>query len=188
MKRILIVLGVVLLCGVSSVVRAQDASVLEKRQNIRRLLELTKAGEIGSKAIEEQLGSIRQLFTSLPTEMRSKVQAIFEDEMRKEFSPEKIIETVLPVYEKHLSNEDVISLLAFYETPAGQKFAQVLPTIMQEAMQLGEARGKDLSQRIIWRLQAEGVFNRPADNEPSVVVPVTPPKSTKRAPTRRRRP
>jgi hypothetical protein len=41
----------------------------------------------------------------------------------------------VPVYERHLTHADVQSILAFYDSPAGQKLLKGTPAMMAESAQ-----------------------------------------------------
>jgi hypothetical protein len=87
--------------------------------------------------------------------------------MRKEFTAERVISSITPIYEKYLSDDDVKALIVFYESPLGQKVITVLPQIMREAFEDGAARGHDAALRAIERLRAEGLLPSPAQSEPA---------------------
>jgi hypothetical protein len=46
-----------------------------------------------------------------------------------------MIAATVPVYQKHLTKGDVDTMVAFYETPTGQKLLKELPEILSESMQ-----------------------------------------------------
>lgn len=57
----------------------------------------------------------------------------------------------IPIYQKYLSHEDVISLISFYSSPAGQHFLERMPALTKEA---GEAGGNLMRQHTA-EIQAE---------------------------------
>src|SRR4051812_29156950 len=79
-------------CGVARAQETQDEKprdVLarvaseEKRRDIVRLLELTKAADLGTQVIQQMMGSMRANFATLPSETREKVFKTFEEELTK---------------------------------------------------------------------------------------------------------
>jgi hypothetical protein len=62
---------------------------------------------------------------------------------------------VVPIYDKHLSEQDIKSVIAFYETPAGKRFVKVLPQLTQESMVAGQKWGMALAQKVVDRLQKQ---------------------------------
>jgi hypothetical protein len=163
--RALAALSLALLCAAGSRAVAQDSSP-EKKQNIRRLLELTRAAELGAQVIEPTIAQLRTNLERLPPEERARLTpemaqriiGVFEEELRKEFAPEKMIEAISPIYEKYLSDEDVKGLIVFYESPLGRKVTDVLPHITREALEVGAGIGRQVGERIVEKLRAEGML------------------------------
>ena len=62
------------------------------------------------------------------------------DHMWKQFDFDAMIDDIVPVYQRHLTKEDVAAMEAFYETPTGQKFIREQPAMTAEAMQAMQPR------------------------------------------------
>lgn len=56
------------------------------------------------------------------------------DDVRSAYPTSQMIGDLIPVYQKHLTRADVQSAIAFFTTPAGQKFITEAPQMMQEAL------------------------------------------------------
>ena len=81
------------------------------------------------------------------------------DELAVEFresSIDDLVDKLVPVYEKHLTIEDLDAIIAFYKTPAGKKFADKTPLITQESMLVGQEWGMQIGQRFSKRMQEKG--------------------------------
>ena len=180
MKRITAAAVLIFAFGVGAHVSAQTQIDPEKERDIRHLLELTGAGKLGAQVMENSLSQLRRMFSTLPPETRDKIVREFENEMRKEFTEEKMIEMTITIYDKYLTKEDVKGAVAFYETPVGQKLISVLPQITQEGWQVGAARGEEAGRRAVETLRRQGVIPQPDAAQPAKTNP--PP------PTKRRRP
>ena len=135
----------------------------EKRRDLIRLLELTKGADLGAQIIRQSIDQLRQSFSMMPEAQRDRMLKVFEEEMLKEFSKEKIIESVLPIYDKYLTTEDVKALISFYETPLGHKVVDVLPQILKESYDEGSRRGREAGLRAMARLSDEGLLGPPSD-------------------------
>jgi len=65
------------------------------------------------------------------------------------------------IYARNFSTEDLLALVAFYKTPAGQRLLQKVPTITQETMtaggKFGQSIADDVRQRMIDELRKKGV-------------------------------
>jgi hypothetical protein len=59
----------------------------------------------------------------------------FMDDFAKKLDLSGMLDDMVPVYERHLTKQDVSAMLAFYESPTGQKMLREQPAMMAEAMQ-----------------------------------------------------
>jgi hypothetical protein len=84
------------------------------------------------------------------------LQSDFWDEFNKEVNAATLIDLVLPIYDKYFTDDDIVQLIAFYQSPVGKKVVEKLPVIMQESMQVGSEWGKQLSEKILERLKQKG--------------------------------
>jgi hypothetical protein len=119
-----------------------------KQKDIRKLLELTGSGQIGLQVARQMVDSFR---TSMPN-----VPAAFWDDFLKQARGEDLVDLVVPVYDRHLSHEDVKQLIVFYESPTGRKFVSVLPDITRDSMAAGQKWGEQLGQNVMRKLQEKG--------------------------------
>lgn len=120
----------------------------EKVRDIRRLLDLTGAGSLGAQVMDQMLGSFKQAHPAVP--------AKFWDDLRQELNVGQLTELVVPIYDRHLSYDDVKQLVAFYESPAGRKLISVQPQIVAESMQAGQEWGRAAAERILQRMKEQG--------------------------------
>lgn len=182
MKRVclLLLLSVVCCCAA----RAQEAGAIseEKRRDIKRLLELTEASKIGQQIISMSLEQLRQSFLALPEAQRERMLKIVGEEMSKGFSESQMVEAMIPIYDKHLTAEEVRQLIAFYETPIGRKLVAVLPAITREGYEYGALLGKQAGLRAMSRIAEEGLLGQPENH----VLAPKPAQGKGRAPRRRR--
>lgn len=79
----------------------------------------------------------------------------FWNELRDEMalSLNDLVDMLAPLYEKHLTIEDLNNVTAFYRSPAGKKMAEVTPAILQESMQVGAKWGEAVGTRIAKRIE-----------------------------------
>jgi hypothetical protein len=160
-------LGLLLTIGSTALSQGIDQN---KAKNIRRLLELTKAIELGLQAVSGNLAASRKQMPQIP----EKYWQAMESEIKKEFQSESFIDEMVAIYDKNLSGEDVQGLIAFYETPLGQKTIRVLPMIVSEGQKAGERRGIKIGARIVEKMRADGVLNPQAKPDPSKEPPIVP--------------
>jgi hypothetical protein len=128
---------------------AQRATGETKEANIRKLLILMDAKGVFNHAIETQISAAKASGTRIPPK--------FWDEVLKAIDPDKFIEFLVPIYDKHF-NEEVEGMIAFYETPLGKKLVFELPKIMTETAAVGDKYGQEIANQVIKKMQAEGTF------------------------------
>jgi uncharacterized protein len=138
-----------------------------KAKDIRRLLELSNAIESGLQVVSLEIEQTKKQFPNAPEKFWDEM----EDEIKKEFRSESFFNEIVAIYDRHLTAEDVRGLVAFYETPLGQKTLRVMPLLKAEAQKVGEQRGEQLADRVIQKLRAEGAFDPPAPKP----IPFPPP-------------
>ena len=157
-----------LLLGFVPSVAAQTAVAPAKEQNIRKLLALTDARGIFKRSLEIQVDMMKTAPGEIPPE--------FWDEVMKEVSPDKFVDLIIPIYDKHFTNEDVVSLIAFYQTPLGQKVLITLPLIMKESEVVGAKYGEEVAAKVVQRMQAESKLPRAAPPPPKPTPTPPPPR------------
>jgi hypothetical protein len=135
--------------GTATVAHAQPAmSAADKAKaaDIKKLMTLTGAGNLGIQAMTQMLGVLKQATPKVPE--------AFWVEFQKEVNPDDLVDRVVPIYAKHLSHPEIKELIRFYETPLGKKLIATLPAITQESMVVGQQWGMDLANRARKKLDA----------------------------------
>jgi uncharacterized protein len=66
----------------------------------------------------------------------------FAENLFKDMPINEMIDAMIPIYQKHLTKEDLGAILAFYSSPVGQKLQREQPAMMQEGMQVGGEIGR----------------------------------------------
>ena len=120
-------------------------------------MELTGAANLGLQMMDNMQSSMTPLLEeSLPPgAYRAKLIELFFQKFRSQATAESLIVLILPVYDRHFSDDELRQLIAFYQTPIGKKSAQVLPQVMSEAQQAGAEWGKQLGQKSMEEVLAE---------------------------------
>ncbi len=123
---------------------AEDAAA--KRQDIQKLLETTGAAKLGVQMVTQMLDIFKQQHPDVP--------GTVWDEFTNEFNAGSLMDLVIPIYDKHLTHEDVKGLIAFNESPLGRKVNSVMPTVLQESMAAGQQWGMEVAKRVQQKLEA----------------------------------
>jgi uncharacterized protein len=150
MRTVLAAIGV--LCVLGGAVRAQStmqqkAPETQKQKDIRKLLKITGSGELGTQVMGQMIGNMKKAMPQVPEK--------FWGDFMKEVHTEELVDLIVPVYDRNLTQGDVTELIRFYESPTGKKFVSVLPKITQESMVVGEKWGRELAMKVMAKLQAQ---------------------------------
>jgi hypothetical protein len=60
------------------------------------------------------------------------------DAVFKDFPTDEIIDSVIPIYQRHITKSDLDAIVAFYSSPVGQRLLKEQPAIVAESMQAGQ--------------------------------------------------
>jgi uncharacterized protein len=115
---------------------------------VRELLEVTGAAQTSLMVTDHLLASFKQLMPQVPPEVWTEARLLFD--------AEEMLALVVPVYQKHLSAEDVEAGIAFWKTEAGRRFKTAQPSILSESMAIGEAWGRKMAKDLLDRLKERG--------------------------------
>jgi uncharacterized protein len=145
--RIVVVCTLVLACIAASLAYAQVNR--EKEREIRKLLEATGTTKTMPQMMDQMIAEFRKALPDVPAQ--------FWDDFRKEVKVDELIGLIVPVYDKHLSLEDVKAANAFFATPAGKRFADKLPVMSAESFEVGRQWGEGKGRLVAERLKEKGL-------------------------------
>lgn len=120
-----------------SVATAEPAS----RDSIKELMRLTGSADIAIQMMNQMRPALKQLAPDAPES--------FWNDFMAGVNADEIENLIIPVYQRHLSAEDVQALNSFYQTPVGAKLIRMQPVIMQDTMEIGQAWGQDLARQVM---------------------------------------
>lgn len=160
---IVILLCVTALSGAVPAARAQAADDAF-RKDIERLLDVTGSSKMGVQMATMASGQILDALakrSDIPPKAVELAKAVLNEEFGKAFEgPDGLNAQIAGVYARHFSHDEVLGLLAFYDTPLGRKMIAVSPALLQEAGAVGQTWAEKNMPRIgaavDARLRAEG--------------------------------
>ena len=128
-----------------------------KEADIRQLMEVTGVNGLGEQLMTAGVAQFRaSVMEARPDDPRAKQFAdAFAARFQKHFDPHSVIETVIPVYDKHLSTEDLRALLDYYKSPFGQRMLKVLPEVARDSQMAGFSVGQKAADEALDDLRAE---------------------------------
>lgn len=103
-----------------------------------------------SQMVHQQVSQQRDL----PADAEARIDKMVQD-MFKNFPVDDLIDAMIPVYQKHFTKGDIDAVVAFYSTPAGQKFLKEMPAITQESMQASMGIAQKMVAKMQQQIQAD---------------------------------
>jgi uncharacterized protein len=126
--------------------KGQDDNSYEK--TLRKLFEVSGSNETYKVAIIQMIDMFKQQYSNLGEDVWDGL----EEEFLKS-SIDDLVDLLVPVYYKYLTQEDLEGLIGFYESPIGKKYASCTPLITQESMQVGQQWGAKIGQEFSKKIQ-----------------------------------
>jgi hypothetical protein len=169
MRRALFVmtagLCLVVFAGCGNFTAKEDSAA--KRSDIKKLLALTGVNDMSKMMIDSMVGSYR-----------AGVQGVPEDFWR-DFSAgvvyDEAAEILIPRYEKAFTHAQIRGVLAFYESPTGKRFLEVMPGIMQDSRIPIIQWADKYAHKLEAELTAKG-YKIPEQPQDSMAVPLNLPE------------
>ena len=128
-----------------------------KEADIRQLMEVTGVNGLGEQLMNAGIAQFRANVTeSQPDNPRAKQFAdAFAARFQKHFDPHSVTETVIPIYHKYLSHEDLKALLEYYKSPFGQRMLKLLPEVARDSQLAGYTLGQRAAEEAMEDLRAD---------------------------------
>ena len=122
------------------------------KQALKELM-LTSGGlQSADLLIPQLIGISKSNFPTVPDSFWETL----EKKMKGKFI-DRMIEGYIPIYQKYLTLDDLKQLIEFYQKPIGKKFAQVVPYITAEGVQMGQKLRMEMAKEI----EEEAKFYKP---------------------------
>ena len=143
MKRLIPVLILGLLCSAATWAQQTAADAPATKEDIQRYFDLIHSHEMLAQMVDAMAKPMHQMIHEEFTKDKDKLPADFEahmdkkmDDMMKSFPWDEMLQSMVPVYQKHLTKGDIDALVVFYSSPTGQKLMRELPAMTAEGMQV----------------------------------------------------
>lgn len=128
-----------------------------KEADIRKLLDIMGTKALAVQTMDATLNGMRPMLagTLPPGDYQQKLIDLFFEKFRAKADPQQVVDMVVPIYDKHLSHDEIKGLIAFYGTPLGKKTLAVLPAIAAESGEAGQKWGENLGRDCMREVLAE---------------------------------
>jgi hypothetical protein len=113
----------------------------EKIKNIKILLELNGGTNSYEKSALAIIDGIKHLIPNFKEEN-------FNPDVLKEIIDD-IQSQIIPIYDKHLTEEEILGIIEFYKTPIGKSYLSKMGIIAMESMQIGNKYGELIYNKLV---------------------------------------
>ena len=143
MRRLWTVFALFALVCVPAFAQQQDPrDAPASKEDVERYLEVMHSREMMTQMTDAMLKPMHQMLHEQFLKDKDKLPADFEarmnklmDEFMKSFPWDEMLQSMVPVYQKHLTKRDIDAIVAFYSAPTGQKLLKEMPQMVGESMQ-----------------------------------------------------
>jgi uncharacterized protein len=160
----------------SSLCFAQQAAPPAEKPSREDVLQFLNALHVKRAMDQMMVGMKKQMKAGVEEGFRHRIPDATPDQLAKasslfddvfsEINTDEMIEAIIPIYQEHISKADLQQVLAFYESPVGQRLLAEQPVMMQESMQKGadlmKAKLPDIFKKLDERLAKEFPESHPA--------------------------
>lgn len=105
----------------------------EKINNIKKLLDMNGGRISYEKTVLQIIDAIKHLIPDFTGKLR-------QDEMDDII--DDIYETVIPIYDKYFTNDEILGIIDFYNSDLGKIYLSKMGAVTMESMLIGQKHGE----------------------------------------------
>ena len=128
-------------------------------RTIRSLLDVIGETPGGTQQTEKALDAVvaayRKALPGVPEASWSELTI----EIKRDFGPDKMAEFLTPIYASRFSIQEIKELTAFFKTPVGQKWSELLPDLQRASYNAAKSLGYLTGERLNQRLKTKGLVS-----------------------------
>jgi len=147
------------------------------RDDVARYMQVVNSRDRVNKTINAMSKPMHDMIHQQYLQNSDKLPADFEvrtnqklDQTSKDLPWDDLLQTMVPIYQKHFTKGDIDALVAFYGGPTGQKVLREMPAITAELIQSMmpmlqkniESMNHALTQEMTAMMKEDGSKNQPA--------------------------
>ncbi|MGH9671257.1 MAG: DUF2059 domain-containing protein [Terriglobales bacterium] len=134
------------------------------REDVLKLFDTLRIREQMERVVEMMNSQMRQTIAQVmrkqlpdsPPEELAHLDNFMQEtvqEARDLYPLAEMLDDMIPTYQKHLTRGDIQAIMAFYQSPVGQKLLKEQPAMSQEAMQLINAKMQPRLEQFMERIK-----------------------------------
>ena len=131
-----------------------EPATREDVQNLFAVLKLDRMMQVTMASAAEQMKTnLPELMKQQNIEIPKDQLDAMADDIFRDYPLKDILDSMIPVYQKHLTKLDVANIQTFYQSPTGQKMLNEMPEMSKEAMQAANPVMKQWMTSMMQRMQ-----------------------------------
>jgi hypothetical protein len=159
---------------------ANDApATREQIQKLFEVMQIRQQSHLMMDSMQKQMQAmstqtIKARYPQITAAELARANKISED-MFKDLPLDAMLDDMVPVYQRHLSQSDVDAMIVFYSSPAGKKLMHEMPEITQEAMQVSYKRMQKQIDAVMKQVDDMEKEEKQPQGQPKSNAPQSPP-------------
>ena len=155
--RMAALLAGLVLGGAAHESAAQTGVDPEAMVEARKLIEITKLGDLISQMLPELNKSIVNVIAKANPGIESEVRRAVDELIMPAFKAgiPSFIDEIAALYGLHFTAEELRTLIAFHGTPVGRKAIEKTPLLAQQSMAMGQAWGRHVAEEALRKAAPE---------------------------------
>ena len=113
------------------------------------VVKLMKMMDMNDSILQMLEMTIRAQVPQLEAEIPGFPSEVWVNQILLRVGIDSVLYQMAPVYKSYYTNEEIVELIAFYETPLGRKLTKELPQIIQETMVAAQTWGERLMEKVV---------------------------------------
>jgi hypothetical protein len=127
-----------------------------KEAAIRHLMDITETSKLGDNMSAFITSQVRSAASrTIQAENLQKFMDTFSQKFGASAPPTAVTDAMVPIYARAFSFEDIQALVAFYESPLGQRVVKALPGVIEESQNVGVAIDRKVAISVLREMSTD---------------------------------
>ncbi len=127
-----------------------------KEAAIRHLLDITGESKEGENLVAGWTSRVHDgMSRAIPPDQLPKFMETFTAKFNASASPTAVTDSMVTIYARHFSMEDIQGITKFYESPLGQRMVKEMPDVSRESQTAGVQLDQKVVMQVLWGMEDE---------------------------------
>ena len=160
MKRMMLLC--LLLAIATTSVAQMNSSDVPTKEDINRFLDAMQIRQqmqamMTTMRVQVKANARQMLQKNMPNatnEDLARAEQFMDQALNEPIPVDEYINVMIPVYQRHLTRNDIDGIVAFYSSPVGQKMLREMPAMVAEGMQAASKITQEHMEKVMARMRA----------------------------------